>query len=57
MNWHSMHDFLAMGGYGTYVWGSFSVVSALMALEVWALARRERQAQAALVQQQSEGAA
>ena len=57
MNWHSMHDFLAMGGYGPYVWGSFSVVCALMALEVWALARRERQAQAALVQQQSNGAA
>jgi heme exporter protein D len=57
MNWHNMHDFLAMGGYGPYVWGSFSVVCALMAIEVWALARRERKAQASLVQQQSGGTA
>jgi len=57
MNWHSLQDFLAMGGYGAYVWGSFSVVAALMALEVWVLARRERQAQAALAHQLSEGAA
>ena len=57
MNWHSLQDFLAMGGYGPYVWGSFGMACALMALEVWALARRERQAQAALVQQQSEGTA
>ncbi len=56
MNWHSLHDFLAMGGYGAYVWGSFAVVSALMVLEVWALARRERLARAALAQHR-EGAA
>lgn len=56
MNWHSLQDFLAMGGYGAYVWGSFSVVFALMALEVWALARRERQAQAAVVHQRKDAA-
>lgn len=56
MNWHSLQDFLAMGGYGPYVWGSFAVVGALMAFEVWALARRERQAKAALVRIHSEGA-
>jgi len=57
MNWHSLQDFLAMGGYGTYVWGSFSVVFGLMMLEVWALGRREREAQAAVAGHGDEGAA
>jgi heme exporter protein D len=48
MNWHSLQDFLAMGGYSVYVWGSFGVVSVLMAFEVWLLGRRERTAHAAL---------
>lgn len=57
MNWHSLQDFLAMGGYGTYVWGSFSVVFGLMMLEVWALGRREREAQAAVAGHGDVGAA
>ncbi|WP_082507123.1 heme exporter protein CcmD [Duganella sp. Root336D2] len=57
MNWHSLQDFLAMGGYGSYVWGSFGVVSGLMMLEVWALARREREAQAAVASTNEEGTA
>ena len=56
MNWHSLRDFLAMGGYGVYVWGAFGVASALMALEVWALVRRERAARGALVRHDGEGA-
>ena len=48
MNWHSWQDFVAMGGYGFYVWGSFGVVFASMAVEVWALGRREGAAQAGL---------
>ncbi|MCE3264555.1 MAG: hypothetical protein K0R43_3634 [Pseudoduganella sp.] len=42
MNWNSLQDFLAMGGYATYVWGSFGVVFASMALEILALRRREQ---------------
>lgn len=42
MNWTSVQDFLAMGGYAGYVWGSFGVVFATMALEVWALRLREQ---------------
>ena len=57
MNWHSLQDFLAMGGYGTYVWGSFSVVFALMLLELWLLGRRERETQAAVTVHDDEGAA
>jgi heme exporter protein D len=34
MNWHSVNDFLAMGGYGLYVWGSVLVVFLGVALEL-----------------------
>ncbi|MGW8391882.1 heme exporter protein CcmD [Pseudoduganella sp. HUAS MS19] len=57
MNWHSFQEFLAMGGYGTYVWGSFGVVCGLMMLELRALGRREREAQAAVASHDAEGAA
>jgi heme exporter protein D len=31
--WNSFADFLAMGGYGFYVWGSFGVTLLIMAVE------------------------
>ena len=34
MNWTSWSDFVAMGGYGLYVWGSFGMVALVMAGEV-----------------------
>ncbi|MFZ5510967.1 MAG: heme exporter protein CcmD [Pseudomonadota bacterium] len=34
MNWASWNDFLAMGGYGLYVWGSVLVVLGMMAAEL-----------------------
>ena len=37
-----MSEFFAMGGYGWYVWGSYAVTFALLALEVVLLARRAR---------------
>lgn len=40
MQWHSLADFLHMGGYGPYVWGSFGVSAAALALEQWLLRRR-----------------
>jgi heme exporter protein D len=33
VNWNSAADFFAMGGYGTYVWGSYAVALACMAVE------------------------
>lgn len=33
MNWESPAAFLAMGGYGLYVWGSFGVCALLMIVE------------------------
>lgn len=42
MQWHSVGEFLAMGGYGFYVWGSFGVTFAAMALELWLLNQRRK---------------
>lgn len=42
MNWHSVGEFIAMGGYATYVWGSVAAVAACLAGEVIALRARRR---------------
>jgi heme exporter protein D len=42
--WASWSDFVAMGGYGLYVWGSYVVTFALIALELAAVRRRGRAA-------------
>ena len=42
MNWGSLDNFLAMGGFGLYVWGSYAVTLALMIAEIALLARRRR---------------
>jgi heme exporter protein D len=44
MNWGSLSAFIAMGGYGTYVWGSFGVTVVLIAIEVALLVARHRAA-------------
>jgi heme exporter protein D len=41
--WNSFADFLAMGGYGFYVWGSFGLTALIMAVEpAMALAQRKQ---------------
>ena len=42
MNWTSWSDFVAMGGYGLYVWGSFGMVALVMVAEVAQIAARRR---------------
>jgi heme exporter protein D len=39
-----MMEFLAMGGYGWYVWGSYGVTFACLALEVFFVMKRSREA-------------
>ena len=34
MHWNSISDFFAMGGYAFYVWGSFGLTAAVMAIEM-----------------------
>lgn len=42
MVWNSWSDFVAMGGYGLYVWGSFGVTAAVLAAEIWSVRARRR---------------
>ena len=55
MIWHSVGEFLAMGGYGGYVWGSVGVTAAMMFFEVASLAARRREALRALARDARRG--
>ena len=48
MNWGSLENFLAMGGYAFYVWGSYLVTLGLVIAEIALLALRKRSALARL---------
>ena len=43
IHWNSFGEFLAMGGYGLYVWGSFGVTALILIVEP-ILAVRNRKA-------------
>ena len=40
--WNSFGDFLHMGGYGLYVWGSFGVTALIMFVEPIVVARNRK---------------
>jgi len=40
MNWIDLQDFLSMGGYGLYVWGSLGMTAAVVVAEVWMVRMR-----------------
>jgi len=42
MNWGNLDNFLAMGGYATYVWGSYLVTLGLLIVELILLVQRKR---------------
>ncbi|MFC7298999.1 heme exporter protein CcmD [Herminiimonas aquatilis] len=48
MNWNSAAEFLAMGGYGLYVWGSFAVTAMCLMAELISLRLRRKAALAVL---------
>ena len=48
MNWGGPENFLAMGGYAFYVWGSYLVAFGLVSAEIVLLALRKRSALARL---------
>jgi heme exporter protein D len=50
MYWNSFSEFVHMGGYGLYVWGSTGMALVLMLLEPLLAARRHRRALNALEQ-------
>jgi heme exporter protein D len=41
-----MSEFLAMGGYGGYIWGAYGVTFVLLAIEVIVLLKRKHEAKA-----------
>ncbi|MCX7179698.1 MAG: heme exporter protein CcmD [Proteobacteria bacterium] len=41
MQWNSVGEFFAMGGYGFYVWGSFGVTALAMLIEPLLLRKRQ----------------
>ena len=43
MSWGSLENFLAMGGYGFYVWGSYAMVVLCVLLEVFFLNKKTKQ--------------
>lgn len=49
-HWKSLDDFLAMGGYGLYVWGAFGITALVIAVELFALRLRRK----ALAEEQQE---
>jgi heme exporter protein D len=44
VNWGSWDNFLRMGGYGFFVWGSYGMAMAILVIEVWQLKVRRRRA-------------
>jgi heme exporter protein D len=46
MMWGGWSEFWALGGYGLYVWGAYAATVAGMAIEVFLLRRRAREAKA-----------
>ncbi len=53
MQWQSISEFLAMGGYGLYVWGSFGVCAAFMIAEPLLVRYRRKMAIRAIQQSQA----
>jgi len=55
MQWNSFSEFIKMGGYGFYVWGSYGVTLVLLTAEVIMLrARKRKLAQSRSAQQKLE---
>jgi len=44
MVWGGWDNFWAMGGYAAFVWGSYGVTAAALAVEVWLVRMRRRRA-------------
>jgi heme exporter protein D len=43
MQWNSVSDFFAMGGYAFYVWGSFGATAAVVALETFLINNQRKE--------------
>jgi heme exporter protein D len=52
MNWGSLSEFMAMKGYGLYVWGSYGVTALVMLIEPWLVRRHLRRARSGAIASQ-----
>ena len=43
MQWNSISEFFAMGGYALYVWGSFGLTAVIMVVEPLLIRRQRRE--------------
>ena len=57
MQWHSLSEFLAMGGRGGFVWGAYGTMALLMAVEPLLAGRRHRTARRAIAERMADEAA
>lgn len=48
MSWGSLSNFVSMGGYGYYVWGSYLISICLIGAEIFLLIARQRRARFAV---------
>lgn len=55
MNWTSFDEFLHMGGYGLYVWGSYGVTLVVMLAEALMARQRLRAARRAVADELEAG--
>lgn len=51
IHWNSLSEFLAMGGYGLYVWGSFGVTALALVVEPILVGRARKRTRARLRRQ------
>jgi len=51
MQWNSVGEFFAMGGYALYVWGSFGACALLMIAEPFLAKRRLSQVRQSLIRE------
>ena len=51
MQWHSVGEFFAMGGYALYVWGSFGACALLMVAEPFLARRRLNEIRRSLIRE------
>jgi len=42
MQWNSVSEFLDMGGYALYVWGSFGCTALVAVFEIWQVRAQRR---------------
>ena len=57
MEWHSLSEFLAMGGRGGFVWGAYGTFVVLMLVEPLLATWRLRAARSAIVERMADEAA